>query len=678
MQKRHLAIAFTTLLIAIGSIFAVVSLRSTPAHHPEDTPRHTPSPTRQLTGRVLSHNLTPIPNVKLSLAQLHATSDERGEFSFPIDNLSDGEHLLTIDPASVPDWIIPSEDDSPPARPVSLSATTAPPRQDLILRAPASIQARLITTDANPAPPSTVSAQYAFTDGLNGPIQTYFSIDDLATSSPQGALSLPRLPPGRLRLLIRTPNMPDTLTDELILRDGQHLDELTIVIGTSQNISLSVLDTSGRPIPNASLTLRGPHIPKPTPLTLSPDGRARRSQLAEGVYTAIATAPGYVTEQIELELLAEDGPELVRELVMEPTSGLTGSVIDHESKPVRSAQIKITCQNHSAPTTILSDYQGNFRLPSASGSCHLQAFHPQHSPSEATTADGNAPATLAMRPGLFIHGQVTDPRGIAVTSYTLTVDRVEGTDGHTFNPRHFSPLQVEDASGRFKLGPLTPGTFDLRATPAQMGHGTAEALSLKPGADLTDVKIVVEPFGKVEGFVRAKDGSPIPNAFVEIFDSRPQQRTSTASTDAKGYYTIQDVTSGRRSIRVTKDGFLTLIDGGFQIEPNRLTRRDITLEVQDPDARFAFFGIGATLRRDGTNTLVQKILDGSPAQAAGLLENDIILFVDDAPTNGLAIERVIDLIRGAEGTPVRLRISRDGQPLSLNVTRGRVVVTRDL
>ncbi len=54
-----------------------------------------------------------------------------------------------------------------------------------------------------------------------------------------------------------------------------------------------------------------------------------------------------------------------------------------------------------------------------------------------------------------------------------------------------------------------------------------------------------------------------------------------------------------------------------------------------------------------------------------MLEGDKIIAVDDQPLRGLAIGPVIDKLRGAVGTAVRLRIARKGhdQPIDITIVR---------
>ena len=99
------------------------------------------------------------------------------------------------------------------------------------------------------------------------------------------------------------------------------------------------------------------------------------------------------------------------------------------------------------------------------------------------------------------------------------------------------------------------------------------------------------------------------------------------------------------------------------------------------------FGIGAVVAPDapvGTPTLKAIVLDhinvthvmpSSPADKSGLKEGDEIIQVNDKGVVGMNFYDVVTkLIRGKEGTPVKVTIKRNGQsaPLSFTVIRGGV------
>lgn len=89
-------------------------------------------------------------------------------------------------------------------------------------------------------------------------------------------------------------------------------------------------------------------------------------------------------------------------------------------------------------------------------------------------------------------------------------------------------------------------------------------------------------------------------------------------------------------------------------------------------------GIGATVRTSeqyGGLELV-TIMDGSPAQAAGLQPGDVIVEVNGEDVTGLSQNEIISLVRGPANTTVRLGIRRPGvaELLHFEVVRQRIHV----
>lgn len=88
----------------------------------------------------------------------------------------------------------------------------------------------------------------------------------------------------------------------------------------------------------------------------------------------------------------------------------------------------------------------------------------------------------------------------------------------------------------------------------------------------------------------------------------------------------------------------------------------------------SFAGIGATVMTKGTVIQVDSILPGTPAARGGLKVGDIITSVDGQSTQGWTADQAVERIRGKAGTQVVLGVDRNGQPLSLTLTREVITV----
>lgn len=88
-----------------------------------------------------------------------------------------------------------------------------------------------------------------------------------------------------------------------------------------------------------------------------------------------------------------------------------------------------------------------------------------------------------------------------------------------------------------------------------------------------------------------------------------------------------------------------------------------------------FVGIGVQIEvRDG-KLIVIAPLEGSPAERAGVRAGDIILEIDGQSTEGITLEEAVELLRGEEGTPVRLKLQHeDGTIEEVTVIRQRIEI----
>lgn len=89
-----------------------------------------------------------------------------------------------------------------------------------------------------------------------------------------------------------------------------------------------------------------------------------------------------------------------------------------------------------------------------------------------------------------------------------------------------------------------------------------------------------------------------------------------------------------------------------------------------------YYGIGAYVQLDETTTLpkISSVIEGTPAEEAGIRANDLIYEVDGESTYGLTLTEAVALIKGEEGTQVVLTIVREDERdyLTIPVTRRKV------
>jgi carboxyl-terminal processing protease len=84
-----------------------------------------------------------------------------------------------------------------------------------------------------------------------------------------------------------------------------------------------------------------------------------------------------------------------------------------------------------------------------------------------------------------------------------------------------------------------------------------------------------------------------------------------------------------------------------------------------------FVGVGAVVGIDETGVYVERVLPGSPAESAGILQDDYIVAVDGVKTGNSADEDV-NKIRGKEGTTVQISVKRGADTKTFTVTRKQI------
>jgi len=116
-------------------------------------------------------------------------------------------------------------------------------------------------------------------------------------------------------------------------------------------------------------------------------------------------------------------------------------------------------------------------------------------------------------------------------------------------------------------------------------------------------------------------------------------------------------------------GALRGLAGGLDPYSSYLTAdqvRDYQAAKASPKA-----GIGAEFSEVSAYLYVVSVIKGSPAEKAGLKAGDVIEYIDQKATRDISLYDSLQLINGAPGTSVSLRVLRSGEkPQILKVTRG--------
>ena len=88
----------------------------------------------------------------------------------------------------------------------------------------------------------------------------------------------------------------------------------------------------------------------------------------------------------------------------------------------------------------------------------------------------------------------------------------------------------------------------------------------------------------------------------------------------------------------------------------------------------AFEGIGIYINQENDEFVILTPLKGSPAEAADIKPGDIIVEIDDIIVQGLNMDELIELLRGASGTEVKMKIKRESNFYIKTVIRSHIEI----
>lgn len=136
------------------------------------------------------------------------------------------------------------------------------------------------------------------------------------------------------------------------------------------------------------------------------------------------------------------------------------------------------------------------------------------------------------------------------------------------------------------------------------------------------------------------------------------------------YYEPEEITKEQKEDGLYK-GLLASLDDPYSVYYTADEVKELNESLSGQ-----YYGIGAYLSADPVTKYpkITGVIKGTPAEAAGLSDRDIIYKVDDEDVGGLSLDEVVSRVRGEEGTSVHLTIVREDEPdyLEFDVKRAKV------
>ena len=98
--------------------------------------------------------------------------------------------------------------------------------------------------------------------------------------------------------------------------------------------------------------------------------------------------------------------------------------------------------------------------------------------------------------------------------------------------------------------------------------------------------------------------------------------------------------------------------------------------LENANGNFDGVGIEVFTNQDG-EVVISRVMEGQPAETAGMQEGDVIIGVDGEDMRGKLVNDVAAKIRGKAGTPVTIQVLRKSTGETLEMTMNRAVVVME-
>lgn len=105
-----------------------------------------------------------------------------------------------------------------------------------------------------------------------------------------------------------------------------------------------------------------------------------------------------------------------------------------------------------------------------------------------------------------------------------------------------------------------------------------------------------------------------------------------------------------------------------------LTKDEMKEFTEETNSEYVGIGVYLTDNKADNTILVVGIMKAAPALDAGMQAGDVIEKVNDIAYTGDQLDDAIKILKGEEGTNVKVTILRDGKEIDLTITRKKITV----
>ncbi|MCO4762591.1 MAG: carboxypeptidase regulatory-like domain-containing protein, partial [Myxococcales bacterium] len=324
-----------------------------------------------------------------------------------------------------------------------------------------------------------------------------------------------------------------------------------------------------------------------------------------------------------------------------PKSGVLGTVTDGAGKPVTAVAVTIRCPHGDHVARTAGD--GSFRWARPDKPCDATAVHPQYAAAAETSLVPGQPATLRLGLGGSVVGAVWSGEDKPVPAAIIRIEKREVRGDNPLGNPTLQPVHSQPDGG-FRMGPLRPGRYTLRAAAKGYPPGSAQTVTVREAETQRGIRLVLDGGVVITGTVLSPTGQPVAGARVKL--TRPGS-TTAARTDSHGRYRIGPVAGGGGRLWAQASAGLPTHPEALILPERGQLQRDLHLRAVSTALSQPIAEIGATLIESPDGIVVHKLTAGSPAEQAGIAVGERIVSVDFQGALDLGITNMAKALGGA-------------------------------
>ena len=351
------------------------------------------------------------------------------------------------------------------------------------------------------------------------------------------------------------------------------------------------------------------------------------------------------------------GQVVIADLVIDDTSsGTVGTVVEPTGGPAAGAAVALLGTDGQVIGLALADGEGKFNATQFRGATPASVRARNGGRVGDAPVGSAAEVAITLRPAATLHGKIS--AGDPPASFTVTVAPTDPT-------RALWGQQAQAAAQEF-----TGDSFDLFDVPgldvtvsvkSADGRTGKQPVSLQPGQE-GNVTVTLQEAASISGRVLGQGGKPAAGAGV-LLDGVPR-RSGTGTSGTDGRFKVTGIMPGDHEVvlrldRTTASAAKTISLAVAQA----LDLGEVILigTKADPGS------IGASFFNAQGAVALGSLLNGGPAQLAGLRENDLLVTIDGTPVLNTADAKTRST--GAPGSTVAIGINRGGVASVVQVVR---------